>query len=337
LAHFNLYRSKGGYGFEVTYDEGRFSGWRPTRGWAKRAAQTKLLEAMDIDAGVTATFVPADHERLFSQGARRRRRFEPMRNGGIWIVAVVVVVALIAASAFYLVRRSSKTPEFSGPLTMSVYATNRLQPVMGFILNDFKLLHPEIIVNVVYGTNKDFESRAQKLDLADIYIDAPSNFGWITNYVVPDGTESQLGYDVLEMIVKAGNPQHIADMNSIINNSSLKLGVCNFFQPCGFAATNILKNAQVKVNPAQPEAKDAKANIDQVASGAVDTAFVFRTDYSMHPIPGLTPIPLDDPYDARQDYEVRKGRQTVTGAEFLDFLHSTSGSATLHRIGLLAA
>jgi ABC-type molybdate transport system substrate-binding protein len=337
LAHFNLYRSKGGYGFEVTYPEGRLDGWRPTRNWAKRAAQRKVLEVMDIDPSASPTFAASDHERLFSQGHTRSHRFDPFRNGGIWIVAVVVVIVLLAAGAVFFVHRSSKPPEFTGPFVMSVNANPRLQPVLGMLVNDFKLLHPEINVLTNYGTSKDFEAGAQKGQIADVYIDSPLQFGWITSYVPPDGTESQMGYDVLEMVVKANNPQHIADISSIVRNPNLKLGVCVAFLPCGLAAQAMLRGANVKQNPVSPNSTDAKSNIDRVARGDVDTAFVYRTDYSMHPVPGLAQIPLDEQYQMRTDYEVRKGKKNVLAQEFIDFLHSTEGSASLHRVGLLAA
>jgi ABC-type molybdate transport system substrate-binding protein len=338
LAHFNLYRSKGGYGFEVTYPEGRFDGWRPTRNWAKKAAQRKVLEVMDIDPGSTATFAPADHERLFSQGhSTRSHRFDPFRNGGIWIVAVVVVIVLLAASAVYVVHRSSKPAEFTGPFIMTIDANSRLQPVLGQVLNDFKLIHPEINVVTQYGSSKDFETKAQKGDISDVYIDSPTQFDWITGYVAPDGTESQMGFDVLEMVVKSNNPQHISDMTSIANNPKIKLGTCIAFLPCGLAAQTVLQGAQVTQTPTAPNAMDAKSNIDRVALGSVDTAFVFRTDYALHPVAGLTPITLDTKYQVRVDYEVRKGHKTLLSQEFIDFLHSNEGSAALHRVGLLSA
>jgi ABC-type molybdate transport system substrate-binding protein len=339
LAHFNLYRSKGGYGYEVTYPEGREYGWRPTRGWAKRAAQHKVLEVMDIDPSVKPTFAPTNDERLFSQGSgHHRRRFDPFHNGGIWIVAVVLVIGILAASAVFLVRRNSKDgPVFSGPLVMTMYANSRLQPVLGTVINDFKLLHPEINVITVYGTSQDFQNRAQKNDFGDIYIDSPASFGWITNYIPPDGSETQMGYDVLEMVVRSSNANSITGMDSVTHNSSLKLGLCSAFIPCGLAAQSVLKSASVKQGATMPNAKDAKTNIDRVALGNVDISFVFRTDYSLHPVPGLTPVDLDTQYQARADYQVRRGKnKAITAQEFIDFLQSSAGSASLHRVGLLS-
>jgi ABC-type molybdate transport system substrate-binding protein len=341
VAHFNVYRSRGGYGFEVTYPEGRLRGWRPTRRWAKRTARREALDVLDINPSSKPSFSSTTHDRPMpstkKSGMRYHKRSRKFRHRTVLIVALVAFVAVAAASSVVLLKRHKTTTAAEPPpSSVVVYADAVLRPVMSALTIDFRLHYNDTKVQVVYGFSADFESRAKKGDIADIYIDEANAMNWLTGYVAPDGTESKLGYDVMELIVRGTNPKNIRDLKSL-GSKDVGLAVCAQGNLCGFGAESLFKFAQLPMPANAVVLPDAATSLNAVAAGQVDVAMVYRSDWAAHPTPGLHEIPLDPPTDGRVDYEIRRGRKNSASSLFMSYITSSDGANRLRTLGLLSS
>jgi ABC-type molybdate transport system substrate-binding protein len=141
----------------------------------------------------------------------------------------------------------------------------------------------------------------------------------------------------MELVVRAGNPKKIQDLKSLSTPSDLRIGLCVPAQPCGIGAQNLFKFAQLNAPGTPVLAPDSKTNIDSVASGQIDVALVYRSEYAAHPAPGLREVALDPPADGRIDYEIRRGKKNAASSLFMSYIASTDGANRLKSIGLLAS
>jgi molybdate transport system substrate-binding protein len=320
-------------------NDGRSRGWRPTRRWAKSAAQREVLDSLDLDpAVVKANFQRTQTERKLRSTVRRtkRRRSKENKRRVAFGIAAVLVALVVVAAGILVVRnvRSGRSKSAAGDIVLTVYAQARLQPVLGKLADDFHAHYPNTTLAITYGQPDEFKARAKSGDVADIYIDHPVFIGWLDAYSTPDVGTTGLGYDALEMILPTANPHKVKTLHDLDAAGRLRVAICQDSQICGSVSKATLQQAATTLGaPAiMPNAVDA---IDMVTSGTADAALVMRTDFAAHRNPYLDEVGLDPPA-GRVDYSIRRGKKTAATQTFVDYLGTGDGTNALKTMGLLA-
>jgi len=346
VAHFNVYRSRMGYGFDITSPGVRSKGWRPTRNWAKSVAQREVLAAADLDVDPDTAFTSPGYERPLAHTAKnlkspkRSRRRRRVHRGQILKAAaavIVVVVVLAGAIGVWRWRNDSAPPaEAAGSRSVNVSVSKRLQPYLERIVPAFQKAHPDISLNLVFGDSPGFAADAAKGNVADVYIDDPYSF---TTWFAPwDAVAPSIhfGYDTLELIVPSFNSKKIKALSDVAGGTNTRLGLCAELLECGAAAGIAFKQASL-APPGDPVRMDtSNTMIDAVGSGKLDAAVVFRTAYAAHASASVIEVPLAGLSEYRIPFDLRVAKPTRGTQAFVDFVENSPDAVTvLQSIGLV--
>ena len=195
-----------------------------------------------------------------------------MRAG---IVAAVTVLAVVCGAC------SSGTPAPSSPSglsgTITVFAASSLTGAYTTIRTEFQKSNPGTMVKFTFGGSSMLVSQIQQGAIGDVFASADQpNMQKLVDARLIDGSPSTFAYNRLELVVAAGNPQHITGLSDLAR-SGLVVVLCAPPVPCGRYAAQALQKAAVTVKPASQEA-DVKAVVSKVALGEADAGIVYVTD-----------------------------------------------------------
>jgi molybdate transport system substrate-binding protein len=191
-----------------------------------------------------------------------------MRPARCWPAAAALVLTAATACG-----APSLTPAPTGDLT--VLADSSLTEAFTAAGRDFETANPGVRVSFTFGGSGQLAGRVADGAAADVFAAAgPTPMREVTNARRADGEPSVFAANDLVIAVPAGNPAGVADLHAL---ARVRVAVCVASEPCGDAARAVLSASGVSLTPVAEE-PDVKATLDQVLTGQVDAALVYRTD-----------------------------------------------------------
>ena len=189
------------------------------------------------------------------------------------------LVALATAGLFTACGTSAPASSSGSGLsgTITVFAASSLSGSFTAIGKDFQKAHPATLVKFTFLGSSTLVAQIQQGAIGDVVASADQpNLQKLIDAGLIAGSPSTFAHNRLEIVVGAGNPQHITGLSDLAR-SGLVVLLCAPAVPCGRYALQALKKAGVTVKPASQEA-DVKAVVGKVALGEADAGLVYVTD-----------------------------------------------------------
>jgi molybdate transport system substrate-binding protein len=269
----------------------------------------------------------------------RPRRTRPVRTPRARHLVALAVVAVLLASCSDAHSSAAKDQAEGGtdPRVVTVFQPPELLPAVKALAIEFGRDHPEVAF--VYSTGTASAQR-QKVDggaLPSIWIDLAAT---IDTYATDSRTQAppfDLGTNVLQFVVKDGNPLRIHSLGVFGPNSGpypgARTGLCKPDIRCGAAASKYLTQQGVDATPTM-RSTDGDELANAIVGGTLDAALVYRT--SSAPLGAQLDVePLDPPSAGVIDYHLLRMTSSATAAEFETWLSTDAAKAVLTAQGLL--
>jgi molybdate transport system substrate-binding protein len=161
--------------------------------------------------------------------------------------------------------------------TITVFAASSLTAAYTEIGKDFERTYPGSMVKLSFGGSSALVAQIQQGAIGDVFASADQpNMQKLVDAALVAGPPTIFAHNRLEIVVAAGNPQHIAGLSDLAR-SGLVVVLCATVVPCGHYAAQALRNASVAVKPASQET-DVKSVVSKVALGEADAGIVYVTD-----------------------------------------------------------
>jgi molybdate transport system substrate-binding protein len=133
------------------------------------------------------------------------------------------------------------------------------------------------MVKLSFGGSSALVAQIQQGAIGDVFASADQpNMQKLVDAALVAGSPTIFAHNRLEIVVAAGNPQHIAGLSDL-TRSGLVVVLCAPVVPCGHYAAQALQIAGVTVKPASQET-DVKFVVSKVALGEADAGIVYVTD-----------------------------------------------------------
>ena len=191
------------------------------------------------------------------------------------IVAALPIVAVIVSACGVNAPASSSPSGLSG--TITVFAASSLSDAYTTTGKDFQKANPGTMVKFTFGGSSMLVSQIQQGAIGDVFASADQpNMQKLVEGGLISGSPSTFAHNRLELVVAAGNPQHVTGLSDLAR-SGLVVVLCAPTVPCGRYAAQALKKAGVTAKPSSQEA-DVKAVVSKVALGEADAGIVYVTD-----------------------------------------------------------
>ena len=243
-------------------------------------------------------------------------------------LAAVVVLGLAACSA-----PSADEPDGG---TLTVYAAASLTDVFERLGGQFRDEHPEIELNIGYGSSAGAARAIVEGAPGDVFASADER----QMQVVTDAGLARdpvvFAANVLTIAVPKGNPAGVTGLADFARDD-LALAVCAPEVPCGAAAERLFEAAGVAAVPDTYE-EDARAALNKVELGEVDAALVYVTDVRSLPqwVEGID-VPEAERIVNRYPIAVlRDARDAEAARAFVDLVLSEDGRRALADFGFWA-
>jgi len=209
------------------------------------------------------------------------------RTAAVRALALTAVLALAACSdgtdgpadASTSTSTGTAGPELTGDLT--VFAAASLQGAFDELATTFMEQHPSVqVAPVTYDGSSTLVTQLVEGASADVLATADEkNMTTVVDAGLVEGTPTVFTTNTLQIVVAAGNPQHVrslADLATLASSGGTVV-LCAPEVPCGSAAHKALDDAGVTFTPASEE-QNVKAVLTKVQTGDADAGVVYRTD-----------------------------------------------------------
>jgi molybdate transport system substrate-binding protein len=242
-------------------------------------------------------------------------------------MAAVSVAAALAVAA-------CSAPQADEPSeVLSVYAAASLTDVFERLSGQFREEHPEIELNVGYGSSSGGARAIVEGAPADVFASADEEQMQVVTDagLAPDPVVFTA--NVLTIAVPKGNPAGITGLADFARDD-LELAVCAPEVPCGAAAERLFELAGVTAAPDTYE-EDVRAALNKVELGEVDAALVYATDVRSTPqwVEGID-VPEAEQAVNRYPIAVLEGARDPEAAQaFVDLVLSGDGRRALADFG----
>ena len=248
------------------------------------------------------------------------------RRRGLSSAAYGIVVLALAACG--------SSPAGSEPTassqTVTVLAAASLTESFNQLKADFEHSHPGITVEASYGSSATLVQQvnqgapAQVIALAGEAAAEPLDKSLVKK-------SSIFATNVLEIAVPPDNPGNVHDINDL-GRTGLKVVLCAETVPCGKAADATFKKSRVVPSVVSREV-DVKAALAKVKLGEADAAVVYHSDV-VAAGGAVTGVPIRDPFNTSLRYPIITLADDAATAEFVKYVLSPKGLATLQSFGL---
>lgn len=244
------------------------------------------------------------------------------RARGLSSAAYGIVVVLLATAC--------GSPSAPAEHTVTVLAAASLTESFDRISADFEKTHPGVTVQVSYGSSATLVQQvnqgapAQVIALAGEAAATPLDHALVRK-------SSIFATNVLEIAVPPSNPGRVATLADL-GRPNLKVVLCAEAVPCGKAADATFGKAGVTPSVVSREV-DVKATLAKVKLGEADAAVVYHSDVVASK-GSVTGVPIDAAVNTSLRYPIDTLSDDATTAEFVDYVLSAQGRASLESFGL---
>src|ERR1700722_6496872 len=220
--------------------------------------------------------------------------------------------------------------------TLVVFAATSLTAAFDKIGAQFQQANPGVSVKFNYNGSSSLATQITQAAPADVFASAsPTNMKTVTDKSLASTTPEIFTSNQGEIMVEAGNPDHIKSVADLAN-ASLKVVTCAPEVPCGALATQIFKNADVTVKPVSQE-QNVGGVVTKVSLGEADAGIVYVTDVKAN---GSKTTGVAIPTDQNQvtDYpiaEIKGAPNPTAAAAFIRYVLGADGQQVLTSFGFL--
>lgn len=251
-----------------------------------------------------------------------------MRGRGLLAPSVAVVLGVTGCSAPPAARPDGGT--------LTVQAAASLMDVFDRLGAQFRDEHPEIELNIGYGSSSASARGIVEGAPIDVFASADEAQMQVVSDagLAPDPVVFTT--NVLTIAVPKGNPAGVTGLADFARDD-LVLAVCSAAVPCGAAAERLFALAGVPAVPDTYE-EDVRALLNKVELGEVDAALVYETDVRSLPqwvegvdVPGAEQVVNRYPIAVLSD-----ARDPESAQAFVDLVLSDDGRRALADFGFRA-
>ncbi len=218
-----------------------------------------------------------------------------------------------------------------------MFAASSLTDAFTEIGAAFTAAHPDAHVRFNFAGSSDLVTQIDQGAPADVFVSADeSNMAKLVDAGGQAADPVVIARNSFEIIVEAGNPQHISGVADLADPSLLVV-LCAPDVPCGKGAATILSNAGVQVTPKSLETK-VKGVVTKVTAGEADAGIVFVTDVSAAGS-DAEGVPIPDDINVVSKYPIvvtKHAPNPDAAAAFVAFVASDPAQAILARYGFLS-
>jgi molybdate transport system substrate-binding protein len=252
-------------------------------------------------------------------------------------VAVLLAASLASCSDAHTEQEKERAESGTDPRVITVYQPPELVPAMKALAVEFGRDHPEVAFT--YDTQTPSAQRKQ-IDAGakpSLWIDLAETIDPYASDPRAQAPPFDLGSNVFQFVVRAGNPKGITDLEVFSQNGGpypgARTGLCDEGVRCGAAGGRLLGRQDVEPAPTK-RYPDGDQLVADLAADQLDAGLVYRT--SSAPLgPQLTVVPLPAPNDGLSQYHMLRFTTSSTAAEFEEFLSTPAARDILTAQGLL--
>ena len=252
-------------------------------------------------------------------------------------LCLLLLLAACTSSAPRAAPSTTSSPSPSGSLT--ILAASPLKGAFDKVTAAFVTSHPGVQIPApTYQGSQALATAIQQGAPADVFASADAaNMSELTaaGYVV-SGTAQTFARNVLEIVVKAGNPKGIQSLSDLARQGVVVVLGDPSILPAGRFGAQALAQAHVTVQPASVE-PSVTAILSKVQAGNADAGIVYRSDVVSggSSVTGVA-IPAAQNVVALYSIAVLKNPANPAGAQaFVQFVMSNQGQAILQSAGFL--
>src|SRR5262249_36573301 len=142
-------------------------------------------------------------------------RSRPARRRGLVLATLALVLALLAAacSDAHTQEEKVKAEAATDPRVVTVYEPAALAPALDALTKAYLNEHPGSSFGFVTSSPADQRAKINTGAKPDLWIDPSSNLSKFVEDPRSQGQPTQLGVDLLQFVVRAGNPSGITSLD----------------------------------------------------------------------------------------------------------------------------
>lgn len=239
--------------------------------------------------------------------------------------------AAVLVAAVLLGIGACSAPQADEPAggTLTIAAATSLTDVFERLSGQFRDEHPDIELNIGYGSSSGAARAIVEGAPIDVFASADEKQMQVVTDagLAPDPVVFTA--NVLSIAVPKGNPAGVTGLADFARGD-LELAVCAPEVPCGAAAERLFELAGVTAAPDTYE-EDVRAALNKVELGEVDAALVYATDVRSLPqwVEGID-VPEAGQVVNRYPIAVLSGARNREAAQaFVDLVFSEDGRRAL--------
>jgi len=247
-------------------------------------------------------------------------------------------ILLLGLSLVLAACSSGSSTSSSGNLT--VFAASSLTGAFTQIGKDFEAAHSGTKVIFNFAASDDLSSQIESEGGADVFASASGKYMDAVSSKVGVTGEVNFAQNKLVVIVPKANPAGIKSFADLAN-PGVKLVLAAAGVPVGDYAREALTSAgidtQAMANVVSNEQDDASV-VAKISSGEADAGIVYVSDVTAQVSPTVGAVPIPDSVNVVATYPiavVKGGTDTSLGQQFVDYVMSSAGQATLKTFGFL--
>jgi molybdate transport system substrate-binding protein len=220
--------------------------------------------------------------------------------------------------------------------TVTVFAAASLKDAFDAMAKDFERAHPGVNLKFNYAGSSSLATQIGQDAPADVFASADKkNMDTVSSDHLTSGTPQVFVRNKLEMMVAAGNPDHIQSVADLAHKS-IKVAVCAPVVPCGNYSRQVFSKAGVTVHPVSEETSVSSV-VTKVTLGEADAGIVYVTDVKAggKKTSGV-PIPAHQNVVAKYPIvKIRNAPNPGGATAFMNYVLSSSGQQVLKKYGFL--
>ena len=249
-------------------------------------------------------------------------------------LAGCVLVTLLSAACSGSSSGPGDTPNRNSITgTINVFAAASLTEAFTTLGKRFASAHPGVKVVFNFGPSSGLAEQIGQGAPADVFASASAET--MDQLVAAGDATSSTPFvkNLMEVAVPSSNPAHVSSLYDL-DNSGVKVALCQADVPCGATAAEVFANAKLSVK-AVTEEVDVKSVLSKVELGEVDAGVVYVTDVKAagSKAKGVV-IPAD--VNASTTYPiatVTEAPNSATAQAFVSYVLSSAGLSVLTTAG----
>lgn len=221
-----------------------------------------------------------------------------------------------------------------GEQTLTVLAAASLTETFTELAERFEDEHPEVDVELVFGSSTTLAEQAADGAPGDILATADARAMQVAvDADIASEEPEPFALNELVIVTPPGNPAHISGLGSLAL-PGVDWAKCVSSAPCGALAETALARRASQAEPVTEEV-DVKAVLARVVGGEVDAGLVYRTD-ALAAGDAVETIEAEEAAPSTV-YEIATLGDSAAASDFVELVLSDAGQAVLRDAGFEAA